>query len=63
LAQSTDELSTRLELLYQSAYCRKPSSAEIETVRQFITSEKSSKQEFEDVLWAIINSKEFLFNH
>jgi hypothetical protein len=63
LAKSTDELSTRLELLYQSAYSRKPSSAEIETVRQFITSEKSSKQEFEDVLWAIINSKEFLFNH
>lgn len=63
LAQSSEELSRNLEVVYQTAFCRSSRPEEVEAVAQFVTSNKPNKQDFEDILWAVINSKEFLFNH
>lgn len=63
LAQSSDELSIKLERVYQTAFCRNPSFDEIEAIGQFVTADKPTKVDFEDLLWALINSKEFLYNH
>jgi hypothetical protein len=63
LVQSSDELSSRLKRVYQAAFCRDPNSEEIAAISQFVTADKPTKEDFEDVLWAIVNSKEFLVNH
>ena len=63
LAQSSDDLSSRLKRVYQAAFCRDPNSDEIAAIAQFVTADKPTKEDFEDVLWAIVNSKEFLVNH
>jgi hypothetical protein len=50
--------------LYLAALSRPATPAEIETTSKYL-SERSDKkrQALEDIVWAIINSKEFLFNH
>jgi Protein of unknown function (DUF1553)/Protein of unknown function (DUF1549)/Bacterial Ig-like domain (group 2) len=63
LSQSTEELGVRIEQVYQASFCRSPSPEEVNAVSQFITASAPTKHDFEDVLWAVINSKEFLFNH
>ena len=52
-----------IEELYLWAYCRKPREQELATVRAYIAAQQDRKAAFEDLLWALLNSKEFLFNH
>jgi hypothetical protein len=52
-----------LEELYLAAYARRPTADEARKVLVYLAEEKDRKAAFEDVLWALLNSKEFLFNH
>jgi hypothetical protein len=63
LSQSPEPLPARIEKIYQAAFARPPRNVEIELITESLNKDKPTKVEFEDVLWAIINSKEFLFNH
>ncbi|MCO6456627.1 MAG: DUF1553 domain-containing protein [Pirellulaceae bacterium] len=47
--------------LYLSALCRWPSEEELVLSRQFLQESPSPKECYEDLLWALINSKQFLF--
>jgi len=76
-ALATDDKRTdddKLRELYQWAYARNPESYEAELAKQHI--EKVLKKEadaakkpvakrqaYEDIVWALVSSKEFLFNH
>jgi hypothetical protein len=69
-AQSDDE---KIRELYHLVYAREPEAKESGAARAHIeklTKEKKDKellaakrQAYEDVIWALINTKEFLFNH
>lgn len=64
LFQSSDPLDARITQLYLLALSREPTSQELETAREYLTERESQGvQPFEDLVWAILNSKEFLFNH
>lgn len=63
LAKSTDPLPVRIERVYQTAFSRPPTEAELQVITESTTNGTPTKQDFEDIVWAIINSKEFLFNH
>ena len=52
-----------LENLYIRCLTRKPSEKEIATLGAVLAEEKDSKLVLEDVFWALLNSREFLFNH
>lgn len=56
-----------IEQLYRVAYARLPSPTERDLVMREIaaagTGEKERRRVLEDVMWTLINSKEFLFNH
>ncbi|HXG48878.1 MAG TPA: DUF1549 and DUF1553 domain-containing protein [Methylomirabilota bacterium] len=74
-ADTTRADEANVRELYLWAFAREPRPEEIETARQHIAkaSSKSSddkgnpvngrRQAYEDLLWALINTKEFLFNH
>jgi len=47
--------------LYYATLCRAPSAAELAAAEQLLTEYSSPKECYEDVLWALINSKAFLF--
>ena len=48
---------------YMAALNRYPTSEEQAAVEEFLTQYPSEKECFEDLLWALINSKDFLFVH
>jgi hypothetical protein len=52
-----------VEELYLTAYARRPTKAELEKAAGYIEKQQNRQQALEDVLWVILNSKEFMFNH
>jgi hypothetical protein len=52
-----------VEELFLTAYSRRPTSVELSRVKEYIESATDKQKAVEDVLWAILNSKEFMFNH
>ena len=61
--------------LYLAAFCRRPSSDELRTTLEYlaeprldvngnpIDKSQATRENYEDLLWALIGTKEFLFNH
>jgi hypothetical protein len=49
-----------LEEVYLAALCRKPTEAEARKLLALLGSAKDRRAAWEDVLWAVVNSKEFL---
>ncbi len=49
--------------LYRSGLCRDPSAEELRISQEHITGSMDRRLALEDVGWAILNSKEFLFQH
>jgi len=52
-----------IEELYQSAYSRRPTADEMKRTLAHVEGAANKQQAIEDVLWAILNTKEFMFNH
>jgi hypothetical protein len=52
-----------IEEVYLLVYGRKPREKEVATVQAYLAEQKDRKAAFEDLLWALLNTKEFLFNH
>jgi hypothetical protein len=52
-----------IEQLYLSALARKPVEKELEAAKKHIAASSDRKLAMEDVGWALLNSKEFLFQH
>jgi hypothetical protein len=49
--------------LYLEFYCRPPSADETEFGLSYIKRTNNDRAAYEDILWALVNTKEFLFNH
>jgi hypothetical protein len=64
LAANAPDLAI-LDELYVSALCRQPTEAEKIQMLLVLgaTPQNERRQALEDIAWAILSSKEFLFNH
>ncbi len=49
--------------LYLTTFSRQPTAKEIEVATKIISSASDRRRGLEDFLWALLNSREFLFNH
>ena len=63
MATDKRPLAERIAELYLLAFSRQPDSEELQIATQYIESKPTAQEGFEDVVWALINTKEFLFNH
>ena len=58
--KSDDEI---LVNLYLRCFSRKPNEAEVTSLKATITENENRQQALEDIFWALLNSREFVFNH
>ncbi len=56
-------LKNLIEELYLSSLSRLPSSDELTASTKYLDGETDKRQAIEDLLWTLLNSKEFMFNH
>ena len=49
--------------LYLATFSRRPTDAEVTTCQDLIRRSKGRREGLENILWALCNSREFLFNH
>jgi hypothetical protein len=52
-----------LATLYVRAYSRQPAGPELQGLAKQIAQAKNRQEAVEDAFWAIVNSREFIFNH
>ena len=52
-----------VEELYLATFSRFPTSAELSTATGYIDRDAEPRKAVEDLLWTLLNSREFLFNH
>lgn len=75
LAKDEIPITEKVEKLYLSAFSRKPTEREIEIAVKYleapaidasekpVTGQQALKQNLMDLAWALMNTKEFMFNH
>jgi hypothetical protein len=63
LFKAKKPLQEMVEELYLVTVSRPPRSEEVETALGWIAKAPSPRAGVEDLLWALVNSREFLFNH
>ena len=63
LADSAMSDRSAIEEIFLRAFSRKPEPEEIDSIQSLLAAGHARRQEFEDVLWSALNSKEFVFNH
>ncbi len=52
-----------VELIYVTCLSRKPSAEEMQKLEPILAAESNPRNAVDDILWAVLNSREFLFNH
>ncbi|MBS0260657.1 MAG: DUF1549 domain-containing protein [Planctomycetes bacterium] len=62
IAEKVDPLVI-VERLYIATLSRKPTAQEVETFKPIVSSPADLKKNLDDLFWALLNSREFAFNH
>jgi hypothetical protein len=52
-----------LNELYAIALSRRPSDQELKATLTYLAEKEDRRAAYEDIIWSLINSKEFVFNH
>lgn len=63
LLKSTPDNAQATERLFLTVLARKPNQTEINAVMLPLNMGQSRDEVFRDLIWALLNSKEFSFNH
>ena len=63
LLNSEGDDSAIVSEIYLAAFCRPPSPSESRLHQDYIADADNREKALEDIVWALLNSKEFLFQH
>lgn len=62
-ADTTRDTDVKIRELYLLAFSREPTDAEMKSSLNYLGDRHNQSEPWEDLIWALVNSKEFLFNH
>ncbi|MCE9530646.1 MAG: DUF1553 domain-containing protein, partial [Planctomycetes bacterium] len=63
LAVAKGDVSKAIEEIYLVTLCRMPKTEEVSKAKNWIASAASPREGLQDLMWTLLNSREFLFNH
>jgi hypothetical protein len=63
LAADTRADAEKIDELFLSAFCRRPLPSETQKAVEYIQSESDRKKAYANLLWALMNTKEFMYIH
>ncbi|XAM01651.1 DUF1549 and DUF1553 domain-containing protein [Phycisphaeraceae bacterium D3-23] len=63
LREESLEPAQVIDRLYRTCVTRPPTRQELDTLLAYVNEAEDTRQALEDVFWALLNSKEFMFNH
>ena len=63
LAGDTRGDDEKLQELFLTTFCRGPTPLELKNANDYISSEKDKKRAYGNLLWALMNTKEFMYIH
>lgn len=63
LAADPRPVAEKIRDIYLMIYGRPPVADELQTVERYLADGGGRREAYEDVFWALLNTKEFLFNH
>jgi len=63
LSMNDVPLEQRIERMYLSVLTRRPTSEETAQLTEFVTAGKGEPLRWQEVVWALMSSSEFRFNH
>ena len=63
LAKDPQPVEERIKQLFVMAYSRPPEASEGAKALEYVTNKNGEQVAWEDMVWALLNTKEFLFNH
>ncbi|XZE52461.1 DUF1549 domain-containing protein [Planctomycetaceae bacterium SH139] len=53
----------KISELYRLAFSRPPREQEMQATLNYLAGKENQQEAYEDIIWSLVNSKEFLFNH
>jgi hypothetical protein len=63
IVQSKTPPEKAVEELYLAAFARFPDAGELRKARLYLAQQKDERRGLEDLVWALLNTREFMFNH
>jgi hypothetical protein len=63
MLKSFGDDDARIREIYMRAFSRAPKEAEMKTALEYLQRKENKQEAYQDLVWAILNCKEFLFNH
>lgn len=63
LANDERPFEERISQLYLLTFARRPDADELKIATEYFNGKENPREAMEDIVWALINTKEFLFNH
>jgi hypothetical protein len=63
IRKSADSQDKVIEGIYLTVLSRLPTEAETKKLKEYAAKESSANKAYNDMMWALVNSAEFMFNH
>jgi hypothetical protein len=63
LIEAKKPIKEKIEELYLASVSRPPTEEELAKTTQYVESSEDQRRAVEDVLWTLLNTREFMFNH
>ncbi|MCO8121200.1 DUF1553 domain-containing protein [Stieleria sp. TO1_6] len=62
-ADTSRPADAKVRELYQVAFSRLPTESELRSALDYLGDSTAQREPWEDLIWALVNAKEFIFNH